>query len=164
MCTGFSHTFGFNATYPMISSTVDSLGYSYRDFCHYFGIPENMTFDSYHSQSGRNTLLMKTFRRYDTQYHVSSPLRIYDNPAEGSIRELKKIRYHIMHKNKVPEQLWDYVMVCISDTVNLSLSISRYVSGKTPLEYITGDTPNISEYLDLTFYDWVTYRANSLLG
>ena len=36
--------------------------------------------------------------------------------------------------------------------------------GKTPLEYITGETPDISEYLEFTFYDWVTYRANAGLG
>ena len=35
---------------------------------------------------------------------------------------------------------------------------------KTPLEIITGDTPDISEYLDFSFYDWVTYRANLGLG
>ena len=35
----FSHKVGFNATYPMLSLTGDSLGYSYRDFSHDFGIP-----------------------------------------------------------------------------------------------------------------------------
>ena len=32
------------------------------------------------------------------------------------------------------------------------------------MEYITGYTPDIREYLDLTFYDWVTYRTNAGLG
>ena len=66
----FSHKVGFNATYPMESSTGDSLGYSYRDFSHDFGIPEHLTFDSYSAQVGRNTLFMKTVRKYDTQYHI----------------------------------------------------------------------------------------------
>ena len=69
-----------------------------------------------------------------------------------------------MFKNKVPERLWDYGIVWISKTGNLSVSSSRYASRRNPLEYITGETPDISEYLDFTFYDWVTYRANSGLG
>ena len=32
------------------------------------------------------------------------------------------------------------------------------------LEEMTGETPNISEYLDFTFYDWCWYNDNSGLG
>ena len=69
-----------------------------------------------------------------------------------------------MLKNRVPERLWDYGLVWISETGNLSVSSSHYASGRTPLEYITGETPGISEYLDFKFYDWVTYRSNAGLG
>ena len=156
----FSHKVGFNDTYPMESSTGDSLGYSYRDFIHDFGITEHLRFDGYSAQVGRNTLLIKTARKYDTQYHVSSPRRPNESPYEGSIREVKKRWYRIIITNKVSEKLWDYGLVWISETRNLSVSSSHYASGRTPLEYITRETPGISEYLDFKFYDWVTYRAN----
>jgi len=32
------------------------------------------------------------------------------------------------------------------------------------LEIITGETPDISEYIDFEFYDWVTFRSNAGLG
>jgi hypothetical protein len=32
------------------------------------------------------------------------------------------------------------------------------------MEIITGDTPDISEYLDFEFYDWVVFRSNAGLG
>ncbi|KAI2501830.1 Reverse transcriptase (RNA-dependent DNA polymerase) [Fragilaria crotonensis] len=41
---------------------------------------------------------------------------------------------------------------------------SKYAEGRTPLEIITGETPDISEYLDFEFYDWVTFRSNAGLG
>ena len=63
-----------------------------------------------------------------------------------------------MYKKKVPEQLCDYGLVWISDTGNLYVSRSCYESGRRPLGYITGETHKFSEYLDFTFYDWVTYR------
>ena len=160
----FSHTVGFNATYPMVSLIGESLGYSYRDFSHDFGIIEHLTFDGYSAQVSPNTLFMKTVRKYDTQYHISSSLIPNENRAEGSISELKKRWYRIMLKNKVPEILWDYGLVWISKTGDLSVSSSRYASGRTPLEYISGEKPKISEYLDFTFYDWVTYSANAGLG
>ena len=78
----FSHKVGFNATYPMVSSTGDSLGYLYRDFSHDFGIPEHLTFDGYSAQVSWNTLFMKTVRKYDTQYHILSPCIPNENPAE----------------------------------------------------------------------------------
>ena len=97
-----------------------------------------MTFDGYSAQVGRNTLFMKTVRKYDTHYHISIPRRTNENPAKVSIRELNKIWHRIILKNKVPERLWDYGLVWISETGNLSVSSSHYSSGRTPLEYITG--------------------------
>ena len=69
-----------------------------------------------------------------------------------------------MLQNKAPERLWYYGLVWISNNGNLSVSISRYASGKTPLEDITGERLVISDYLNSTFYDLVTYRANAGLG
>ena len=66
-----------------------------------------------------------------------------------------------MLKKKILERLWDYGLVWIIEAGNLSVLSSRYARRRTPVEYIPGETPDISEYLDFTFYDWVTYRANA---
>ena len=52
----------------------------------------------------------------------------------------------------------------ICETVNLYVSILRYAKGQTDLEILTGETPNISEYLDYEFYDWVNNRSNGGIG
>ena len=41
---------------------------------------------------------------------------------------------------------------------------SRYVEGRTALEILTGETPDITEYLDFGLYDWVLYKQNAGLG
>ena len=69
----------------MVSSTGESLGYLYRYFSHDFGIPEHLTFGGYSEQVSQNALFMKTVRKYDTQYHISSPRRPNENPDEGPI-------------------------------------------------------------------------------
>ena len=72
--------------------------------------------------------------------------------------------YTIMRSAKVPKQLWDYLIIWICETSNLSVSSTKYTNGRTPIEIISGDTPDISKYLDFSFYNWVSYRTNAGLG
>ena len=72
--------------------------------------------------------------------------------------------YRYAWKKQIPQRLWDYLLIWICETGNLTVSSSRYADGRTPLEIITGVTPDISEYLDFGFYDWITYRTNAGLG
>ena len=69
-----------------------------------------------------------------------------------------------MMKQGVHHRLWDYGITWVCETNNLSVSSSRYTNGRTALEYVTGETPDISEYLDFSFYDYVTFRSNAGLG
>ena len=43
-------------------------------------------------------------------------------------------------------------------------SDANNLKGRTPLERVTGDTVDISEYLDFGFYDWCWYHENAGLG
>ena len=63
-----------------------------------------------------------------------------------------------------PDRVWDYGISYVCETGNLTVNSSRYSNGRTPIECITGDTPDVSEYIDFRFYDWVTYRQNAGLG
>ena len=58
-----------------------------------------------------------------------------------------------MLQKKVPPRLWDYAFVWIYETENLCAHFLKYAEGRTPLEIITGETPDISEYLDFEFYE-----------
>ena len=52
----------------------------------------------------------------------------------------------------------------VCETATLSVSASKYANGRTAMEIITGETPDIREYLDFGFYDWVLYDTNAGLG
>ena len=160
----YSHKGGFAVCYPMTGEDGNSIGQSLKDFSQDYGVPEHLTFDGASAQVGQSTSFMKTIKKYEIKYHISGPRRPNENPAESSIRELKKRWYRIMVKKKVPKRLWDYGFTWICETNNLSVSSSYYAQGRTALEFITGETPDISEYLDFSFYDLVTYRANAGLG
>lgn len=69
-----------------------------------------------------------------------------------------------MTKNNVPPQLWDFRLKWTCEKGNLCVSSSKYARGCTPIEHISGETPDISEYLDFSFYDWVVFKQNAGLG
>ena len=46
----------------------------------------------------------------------------------------------------------------VCETGNVTESLSRYAKGWTVIEIFTGETPDITEYLDFALYDWVTYK------
>ena len=48
----------------------------------------------------------------------------------------------------------------IGETGNLTVYSSRYANGRTPLEIVTGETPDISEYTDFGFYDIIWFQSN----
>ena len=96
---------------------------------------------------------MKTIRQTLIPYHVLSLYCPNENPSEDFIREVRRRMYQIMHKKLVPERLHDHAT---SWVVRQEMSLyfpPRYAKGHTPLEIITGETPDITEYLDFGFYD-----------
>ena len=160
----FSHKNGFGVCYPLTRLTGDAIGQQLQHFCFDWGIPEFLKSDGHPSQTGPNTLFQKLIRLHQNHHTLSEPYRPNQNPAEGTIREIKKRWYPVMYKKNVPKRVWDYGLVWICETGNLSVSQSHYANGRISLEDITGETPDISEYTDFSFYDCIIYKDNAGLG
>ena len=148
----------------MRSETGENLGTSLLDFIHEYGAPAKLTFDGHKSQVGESTKFKQILRRYDIPFHVTAPRRPNENPAESQIRRIKTRWYRIMKKMGVHRRLWDFCFIWICETGNRSVSSSHYAKGRTPIEHIMGETPDISEYLDFGFYDWVLYNNDAGIG
>jgi Reverse transcriptase (RNA-dependent DNA polymerase) len=155
---------GFYSVYHMAKATGDEIGDTLPALATDFGIPEHLTMDGFASQVGQHTKMMKYIRRSEIAHHISHPRRPNENPAEGGIRELKRHFYRLQHKYQVPLRLWDYLLSYTSEILTITVNTSRYSAGRTPLERITGITPDITEYLDFHFYEWCWYKTNAGLG
>ena len=59
----------------------------------------------------------------------------------------------VSNPEKVPVRLQDYGFLCVCETENVRGNLSKYAEGGSPIEMISGDTLDISEYLDFEFYD-----------
>jgi hypothetical protein len=55
----------------------------------------------------------------------------------------------------VPRRLWDYGL--IYEAMILNRILPRGNNNRTGLEMVTGETPDISEWVDFEFYDRVWY-------
>jgi hypothetical protein len=69
-----------------------------------------------------------------------------------------------MVRKRVPRRLWDYGARWVAETMRMTASTAGRLNGRTPIEKVTGETPDISENLDFGFYDICWYRDNAGLG
>ena len=129
-----------------------------------YGVMEFLTFDGSKEQTKPKTEFMRQIRKHGIKYHVSEPERPNQNPAEGVIRELRRKWFRVMVRKNVPRVLWDFGAKWVSTTMRLTASHAGKLQGRTPIERVTGETPDISENLDFGFYDLVWYRENAGLG
>ena len=160
----YSHKAGFVATYDMTKDDGPTVGQTLNDFIHEWGILDTLVFDGAKVQTGQNTLFMKIVREANIDYHVSEPRQPNQNPSEATIREVKKRLYRLMLKKRVSQCLWNFALRWICETGNVTVTSLHYVQGRTPLEIITGETPDISEFFDFGFYHWVTFKSNGGVG
>jgi hypothetical protein len=130
----FTNKTGFAVAYPQSGKSSALSAEALRMFTKDFGIPRKLTVDGALENVGSNSEFMK------------------------------KKWFRVMAAKKVPKRLWDYGIVWVCEIMQRTTSSSIYADGRTPLEIITGETPDISEYLDFGFYDWVYYRDNAGLG
>ena len=132
----YTHKCGFTACYLIDRISGDQIGNTLRDFVNNFGVPQHLTFDGYSSHVCKGSLFMKTVRKCNIDFYISGVRRPNENPAEGSIRQIKQRWYHIMTKKQIPQRLWDYGLVWTCETGNLCVSSSRYARKRTSIKWL----------------------------
>jgi hypothetical protein len=141
----------FAVAFPL--SAKSGAGDALRQFINEFGRPERLTFDGSQEQCGRKTKFMTNVRKYSIDFHITEPHRPNHNFAEGVIREIRNKLFRITVRRNVPQRLWDYGLQCACNIQNCTTNSSQGLDGRCPLEQITGETVDISEYLDFGFCD-----------
>jgi hypothetical protein len=88
---------------------------------------------------------------------VSEPLTQWQNRAETEIRELKKQVLWIMSHEGIPRRFWDYVAKYVSEIRSRTAHPLYDLKGRTPIEHVTGETPDITDWLEYWMYQPVWY-------
>ncbi len=152
----------FAEVYPMASKK--DAGIALRTFIMDLGVPEHLTVDGSKEQTGKQTEFVKQCRKHDITLIRTEPERSNQNPAEGVIREIRKRWFRTMIRKRVPRRLWDYGLRWTTQVMQRTSTEAGGLRGACPLEQVTGETIDISEYLDFGFYDHVSFWDNAGLG
>jgi len=137
---------------PMVNKA--NAGQALEYFVGDVGIPECVVVDNAPELVGRESDFQKVCRQFKIKVRQTEPFTPRQNRAELGIRELKRKWRAKMQQKAVPKRLWDYGLVWVSEIINRT---ARGPENRTPYEVITGNTPDISEWLDFDFYDWCWY-------
>ena len=123
-------------------------------YCSTVGIPLFLVSDNVGEETGSDWERVRKKSLF--QQRTTEPHSPWQNRAEREIQELKRHFRRIMHRAKCPEQFWDY---SIDYTLQIRERMSRHLTNeRTPIEKLTGITPDVSEYLHIDYYGWVKYH------
>jgi hypothetical protein len=147
-------TGNFTKVYP-VESTAKA-GEVLAEFARDVGIPTDLRADLASYFSGRHTEFVKEAKRLRVKLTYAEKGRHNQNhAAEREIRDLKRRWHNKMVSKGAPKRLWDYGIVHQAEIMS---RMSRGRTGRTGYEDVTGETPDISEWVDFDFYDWVWYH------
>ena len=94
---------------------------------------------------GRHTEFRKKNRRLKNRIEKESGRSNQNHAAEREIGELKKRWRRRMFKKQVPRRFWDYGLIYEARIIFL---LPRGQNGRSGEEEVTGQTLDVSEYLD----------------
>ena len=93
----------------------------------------------------------------DLKQTVAEPYSPWQNRAESEIKELKKCMKRIMSIESAPKCLWDYAAKLACEIRRRTAHPLWKLDGRTPMEVVTGETPDISEFIQFHFYQMIWY-------
>jgi hypothetical protein len=150
----FSNGGFFAEVYPMACKA--DAGLALKSFIMEFGVPEDLIIDGSKEQNSKGTEFMKSCRRKNIRVTRTEPERPNQNPAEGVIREVRWRWFRTMIR-----KLWDYGIRWTTQVMQRTSTQAGGSQGACPLEEVTGETVDISEYLDFGFYDLISFKENA---
>ena len=122
---------------------------------HCDGAPEKMIMDG----SKEQTLGAFKAKCQDSAIHIkqTKPHSPWQNAAEGGIRELKKASGRKMVRAGAPKPFWaDAIEWEAYIQSNTAWDIYQ-LQGETPETVLSGKTADISQFCELSFYEWVMF-------
>lgn len=144
---------GATFAYPMTSKRL--AGETLSSLCQDVGIPSRIFSDNAKEFVKPGTEFQKVANYYKIETSSIEPHTPKQNKiAEGSIGHMRKRWLHVQQTTGAHPRLWDFGLRWICEIMTLTYRV-KY--GRTGSEVLTGDTPDISNHADFTFYSPVWF-------
>lgn len=166
-CAGQVFTDGRGDTHFYPIHKKREAGFTLKKFILENGAPSALVTD-YAKEEGQNGAKNTTWNKLVEDYMIRSsatePYSHWQNRAESEIRELKRGTYRHLRRTRTPKRLWCYCMEWYAAVRRLTALDIWSLQGRVPEERRVGDTPDISEYAQFDWYDYVEYYSPSEAG
>jgi hypothetical protein len=151
----FTTDFDYVQFYPM--KKKHEAGHKLAQLLTSVGIMRKLVTDGAPEQQGGEW--GKVVSDFHIQQSITEPYSSWQNRAEMAIKRLKRgIRYHTKRKGS-PKRLWNYCGLWVADILRCTATTAHGHDGRTPEEIMTGNTPDIGQYLMFDWYDTVEYHV-----
>ena len=133
----------------------------YRDFIREHGAPSTLRRDNAREEQSEEVLEIN--REMLIKDKFTEPYNPQQNPVESSaIRYIKEQVLKVLDITGAPESTWFFAAQYVSDIHNIC-SDDSLPDEMTPLQYLEGSTPDISAYLQFTFWQPVLFLDHEAL-
>ena len=149
----YSNRIGFTKLYPM--KTEADAHESLTTFIHEVGIPQELHSDG--AKAITQGEYGKRIKKYEIRTTQTEPYSPWQNDAERANKIVKKLGRFLMQSSNTPIRLWSYAYMFAAAIRSLTASSKVGMQSRTPFERTMGYTPDISEYVSFTWYQWVWY-------
>lgn len=103
----------------------------------------------------------KTCEEYGICMPQTEKASPWQNRTEIEIRKLNKHTRRMMHRARLPAQLWDFCVYYVAHLRNHIVRPLSTLNRRTPYELVMGNTPDISELLEFEWYQPIWYYEPS---
>ena len=87
----------------------------------------------------------------------TEPESPWQNPAELAGGIIKRRVRRTLKQTAAPIKLWDYCWEHITHLRNLTASDHRLLDDETPYQKVYGSTPNITEFVQFKWFEWIWF-------
>jgi hypothetical protein len=149
----FTNGAGYDAFYPLKKEA--NAGDALNEFVRTIGVPKELVSDGAKAETQGD--FYKVIQEYRIKQRTTEPYSPWQNRAEGGIREIKRGIRRATHRAQSPKRLWDYCGEWVAAIRRLTAHDIPALDGRVPAEVVEGSTPDISEYAQFDWYQYVWY-------
>jgi len=136
--------------YPMRSK--GEAGTQLLNLIQQVGVPNELHRDGA-PEMGGNSEFMKICREYRVKSTFTEPYLPWQNKCENTIGSLSKKLKSRRARRRIPRCVWDFHIIWETQIYSRTVHNNHTI----PLEALTGDTVDISEWTEFEFYDLMMY-------
>ena len=118
------------------------------------GIPRELLTDNTSMMTGHEVDFNKQAQFLHIKMHSIEPHNKKQNKGEQVIGELRGRWQDKCRQKNMPRHLWDFVLVSCAEIFSYTCNMRTQ---RMELERLTGDMPDISEWLDFDMYNQVWF-------